>query len=57
MPIITLLNAFTCDIDHFAAALYNIDGQLITLADSLQGLETTINGGYDRFQEIWLQEL
>ena len=25
-PIITSLNAFTCDVDHFAAALYNIDG-------------------------------
>ena len=25
-PIITSLNAFTRDVDHFAAALYNIDG-------------------------------
>ena len=25
-PIITLLNAFTRDVDHFAATLYNIDG-------------------------------
>ena len=25
-PIITSLNAFTHDVDHFAAALYNIDG-------------------------------
>ena len=25
-PIITSLNAFTRDVDHFATALYNIDG-------------------------------
>ena len=25
-PIIMSLNTFTCDVDHFAAALYNIDG-------------------------------
>ena len=25
-PIIMSLNAFTCDVNHFAAALYNIDG-------------------------------
>ena len=56
-PIITSLNAFTHDVDHFAAALYNIDGQLTTLAGNLQGLEHAINGGYDCFQEIWLQEL
>ena len=30
---------------------------MTTLADNLQGLETAINGGYDHFQEIWLQEL
>ena len=56
-PIITLLNTFTHDVDHFAAALYNIDGQLTTLANNLQALETAINGGYDHFQEVWLQEL
>ena len=56
-PIIMLLNAFTHDVDHFAAALYNIDGHLTTLADNLHGLETAINGGYDHIQEIWLQEL
>ena len=56
-PIITLLNAFTCDVDHFAAALYNIDGRLTTLIDNLQRLENAIDGEYDRFQEIWLQEL
>ena len=57
VPIITSLNTFTCDVDHFAAALYNIDGRLTTLADSLQRLENAINGGYDQFQEVWLQEL
>ena len=46
-PIITSLNAFTRDVDHFAAALYNIDGQLTTLADSLQRLENAIDRGYD----------
>ena len=46
-PIITLLNAFTHDVDHFAAALYNIDGWLTTLADNLQRLENAIDGGYD----------
>ena len=56
-PITMSLNAFTHDVDHFAAALYNIDGQLTTLADNLQRLENTINGGYDQFQEVWLQEL
>ena len=56
-PIITLLNAFTHDIDHFATALYNIDGQLTTLANNLQRLENAINRGYDWFQEVWLQEL
>ena len=56
-PIITSLNAFTRDIDHFAAALYNIDGQLTILADNLQRLENAINGGYDQFQEVWLQDL
>ena len=56
-PIITLLNAFTRDVNHFAAALYNIDGRLTALADNLQRLENAIDGGYDRFQEVWLQEL
>ena len=56
-PIITSLNAFTCDIDHFTAALYNIDGQLTTLANNLQRLDNAIDGGYDHFQEVWLQEL
>ena len=56
-PIITSLNAFTHDVDHFATALYDIDGQLTTLANNLQALETAINGGYDHFQEVWLQEL
>ena len=56
-PIITSLNTFTHDIDHFAAALYNIDGQLTALTDNLQRLENAINGGYDHFQEVWLQEL
>ena len=56
-PIITLLNAFTRDVDHFSAALYNIDGQLTTLTGNLQRLENAINGGYDQFQEVWLQEL
>ena len=51
------LNAFTCDVDHFAAALYNIDGWLTALTDNLQRLENAIDGGYDCFQEIWLQEL
>ena len=37
-PIIMLLNAFTRDVDHFAATLYNIDGRLTTLADNLQRL-------------------
>ena len=56
-PIIMSLNAFTHDVDHFAATLYNIDGRLTALADNLQRLENTIDGGYDRFQEVWLQEL
>ena len=56
-PIITSLNAFTRDVDHFAAALYNIDGRLTTLADNLQRLENAVDGGYDQFQEAWLQEL
>ena len=56
-PIIMSLNAFTHDVDHFAAALYNIDGRLTALVDSLQRLENAIDGGYDRFQEIWLREL
>ena len=56
-PIIMSLNAFTRDVDHFAAALYNIDGRLTALADNLQRLENAIDGGHDRFQEIWLQEL
>ena len=56
-PIITSLNAFTHDVDHFAATLYNIDGRLTTLADNLQSLENAIDGGYDQFQEVWLQEL
>ena len=51
------LNAFTCDVDHFTVTLYNIDGQLTALTDNLHGLETAIDGGYDCFQEIWLQEL
>ena len=51
------LNAFTHDVDHFAAALYNIDSRLTALVDNLQRLENAIDGGYDRFQEIWLQEL
>ena len=41
------LNTFTHDVDHFAAALYNIDGQLTALANNLQRLENAINGGYD----------
>ena len=56
-PIIMSLNAFTHNVDHFAAALYNIDGQLTTLANNLQRLKSTIDGGYDHFQEVWLQEL
>ena len=56
-PIITSLNAFTRDVDHFAATLYNIDGRLTTLTDNLQRLENAIDGGYDQFQEVWLQEL
>ena len=56
-PIIMSLNAFTHDVDHFATTLYNIDGQLITLANNLQRLENAINRGYDQFQEVWLQEL
>ena len=56
-PIIMSLNAFTHDVDHFAATLYNIDGRLTTLVDNLQRLENAIDGGYDRFQEVWLQEL
>ena len=56
-PIITLLNTFTRDVDHFAAALYNIDSRLTTLADNLQRLENAIDRGYDQFQEVWLQEL
>ena len=56
-PIITSLNVFTRDVDHFTTALYNIDGQLTALADNLQRLENAIDGGYNRFQEIWLQEL
>ena len=56
-PIIMLLNTFTRDVDHFAATLYNIDGRLTTLVDNLQRLENAINGGYDWFQEVWLQEL
>ena len=56
-PIIASLNAYTHDVDHFAATLYNIDGRLTTLIDNLQRLENAIDGGYDRFQEIWLQEL
>ena len=56
-PIITSLNTFTHNVDHFAVALCNIDRCLTTLTDNLQALETAINGGYDRFQEIWLQEL
>ena len=55
--IITSLNAFTHDVDHFAAALYNIDGRLTALANNLQRLENAINGRYDQFQEVWLQEL
>ena len=54
-PIITSLNAFTHNVDYFAMAL--IDGQLTALADNLHGLETAINGGYDHFQELWLQDL
>ena len=46
-PIITSLNAFTHDVDHFAAALYNIDGRLTTLVNNLQRLENAIDGGYD----------
>ena len=56
-PIITSLNAFTRDVDHFATTLYNIDGRLTTLIDNLQRLENAIDGGYDWFQEVWLQEL
>ena len=43
-PIITSLNAFTHNVDDFAAALYNIDGWLTTLTDNLHGLNTAING-------------
>ena len=50
-PIITSLNTFTRDVNHFAAALYNIDGRL---ADNLQRLENAIDRGYDWFQEVWL---
>ena len=46
-PIITSLNAFTRDVDHFAAALYNIDGRLTALTDNLQRLENTVDGRYD----------
>ena len=56
-PIIRSLNAFTRDVDHFAATLYNIDGRLTTLTNNLQRLENTIDRGYDHFQEVWLQEL
>ena len=56
-PLVTSLNVFTQDVDHFAAALYNVYTWLTTLADNFHGLETAINGGYDCFQEIWLQEL
>ena len=51
-PIITSLNTFTHDVDHFVAALYNIDGQLTTLANNLQRLENAIDGGYNHFQEV-----
>ena len=56
-PIITSLNTFTCDVNHFAAALYNIDGQLTTLANNLQRLENAIDRGYNHFQEVWLYPL
>ena len=56
-PIITSLNTFSQDVDHLAADLYSVNGQLTTLAENLQGLENAINGGYNCFQEIWLQEL
>ena len=56
-PIITSLNAFSRDTDHLAANLYSVNGCLTTLTKNLQGLENAINGGYDHFQEIWLQEL
>ena len=56
-PIITSLNVFSRDTDHLAANLYSVNGRLTTLAENIQGLENAINGGYDRFQEIWLQEL
>ena len=56
-PIITSLNAFTRDVDHFTATLYNIDGRLTALADNLQRLENAVDGGYNQFQEAWLQEL
>ena len=46
-PIIMSLNAFTCDVDHFATALYNIDGQLTALTDNLQRLENAVDRGYD----------
>ena len=42
---------------QITAALYNIDGQLTALANNLQRLENTIDGGYNCFQEVWLQEL
>ena len=56
-PIITSLNTFSRDLDHLAADLYSVNGRLTTLAENLQGLENAINGGYNHFQEIWLQEL
>ena len=56
-PIITSLNAFSQDTDHLAADLYSVNGRLTTLAENLQGLENAINGGYNHFQEVWLQEL
>ena len=56
-PIITSLSAFSWDTDHLVADLYSVNGQLTTLAENLQGLESAINGGYDCFQVIWLQEL
>ena len=50
-PIITSLNTFSQDVDHLAADLYSVNSQLT------KNLENAINGGYDHFQEIWLQEL
>ena len=56
-PIITSLNPFSQDVDHLAANLYSVNGQVTALTEDLHRLKTAINRGYDCFQEIWLQEL